>query len=82
MYWTDGNIARDFRVDTFWTDPTALTQLPSLGGEEGEEGDTGDDDGGGADGGGTNPTGGATGSGRPQINTGGGPATPPSRREK
>lgn len=82
VYWSDGNIDREFRVDTFWTDPTALTQLPSLGGEEGEEGDVDEDDGGGGDGGGTNPTGGAAGNGRPQVNTGGGPATPPSRREK
>ncbi|MCR9160927.1 MAG: prepilin-type N-terminal cleavage/methylation domain-containing protein [Nannocystaceae bacterium] len=82
VYWSDGNIDREFRVDTFWTDPAALTQLPSLGGEEGEEGDTGDDDGGGDGGaGGTDPAGGG-GSGRPQINTGNGPATPPSRREK
>lgn len=81
VYWSDGNIDREFRVDTFWTDPTALTQLPSLGGEEGEEGDTGEDDGGDGDGGGANPTG-RDGSGRPQINTGGRPATPPSRREK
>lgn len=79
VYWNDGKIAREFRVDTFWTDPTALTQLPSLGGEEGEEGDTGDDDGGGASPG---DGGGGSGNGRPQVNTGDGPATPPSRRER
>lgn len=80
VYWTDGNIARDFRVDTFWTDPTALTQLPSLGGESGEEDDTEEGDGG--DGAGTGDGGSRNsgeGSGKPQINTGNGPMNIPSR---
>lgn len=81
VYWKDGKIEQDFRVDTFWTDPSALAQLPALGGEEGEEGDTedGDDGGGGAPGGGT-PGGGTPGGRTPGGGGGiGGPANIPSR---
>lgn len=61
-------------VATFWTDPTALTQLPTLGGEASEEDDSRDGpDGGG--GGGAGPGGGGAGGGR----GGEGPAMPPSR---
>ena len=82
VYWTDGNIAREFRVDTFWTDPAALTQLPALGGEQGEEGDTDEDDGSGGAGtgaGGTAGGGRTGGGGGGAIGGVGGPATPPSR---
>ena len=82
VYWTDGNIARDFRVDTFWTDPSALTQLPSLGGESGEEDDTDDGDGGGggagSGGGGSAGSGSSRGGGGGSAGGIGGPATPPS----
>ncbi len=82
VYWTDGKIQREFRVDTFWTDPTALQQLPSLGGEQGddEDGDDGGGDGGG-DGGQPGNTGGGDPSTRGKINTGG-PAPIPSRSGK
>jgi len=46
-------------IATFWTDPVALTQLPTLGGEVDETDDTEDGDGGGAGG-----AGGAGGSGK------------------
>ncbi|MGH1343438.1 MAG: type IV pilus modification PilV family protein [Nannocystales bacterium] len=71
VYWKDGKVEQEFRVDTFWTDPAALTQLPALGGEEGEEGDTAPEDGdGGAPGGGT--PGGGTPGGRTSGGGGGG----------
>ncbi len=82
VYWKDGNIEQDFRVDTFWTDPAALTQLPALGGEEGEEGDTedGEDGDGSAPGGGGGAGGGAPGGRTPGGGGGiGGPANIPSR---
>jgi len=85
VYWTDGKIEREFRVDTFWTDPAALTQLPSLGGEEGEEGDVedGDDGGDGGAGGGGTGQGGTRGGGGAAGGGGlGGPATIPSQRGK
>jgi len=81
VYWNDGNIEQEFRVDTFWTDPAKLAQLPALGGEEGEEGDTQD----GEDGDGAAPGGGAPGGGSPGGRTPGGgggiggPANIPSR---
>jgi type II secretion system protein I len=31
--WTNGTIAEEFQVQTFWTDPNALQQLPGAGGE-------------------------------------------------
>ncbi len=52
------------------------------GGGVGGVGGVGGEAGGGGDGGALGPTGGAAGNGRPQVNTDGGPATPPSRREK
>ncbi len=83
VYWTDGNIQRDFRVDTFWTDPSALTQLPALGGEAGEEedsedGDDGDGAGGAGGGAGGNGSGSKGGGGGSRGGGIGGPATPPS----
>lgn len=86
VYWTDGNIAREFRVDTFWTDPAALTQLPSLGGEDSDDEEDGDGDGDGDDRGGAGGRGGAgrggssgsKGGGGVQGGGIGGPATPPS----
>lgn len=84
VYWKDGKIEQDFRVDTFWTDPAALTQLPALGGEQGEEGDVaedGDGDGGAAPGGGGAGGGRAPGGGGGAPGGGGigGPANIPSR---
>jgi prepilin-type N-terminal cleavage/methylation domain-containing protein len=82
VYWTDGKIEREFRVDTFWTDPAALQQLPALGGEKTEEDDAGED----GDGGGGAGGGGAGGNGNTSRGGGGfggggigGPVTPPSR---
>ncbi|MBV1858717.1 MAG: type II secretion system GspH family protein [Nannocystaceae bacterium] len=84
VYWNDGNIQQDFRVDTFWTDPAALAQLPALGGEEGEEGDTEDDDGGASGGGasGGGASGGTAPGGRAPSGGIGGPASIPSRGGK
>lgn len=31
--WKNGNVEEEFDVVTFWTDPSALSQLPTLGGE-------------------------------------------------
>ena len=79
VYWTDGKIEREFRVDTFWTDPSKLATLPSLGGEQGDE-DEGDDGGGGAGDGrggdGTAPSQRGTGNPSPGI---GRPASIPPR---
>lgn len=57
-------------VATFWTNPSALTQLPSLGGETTEEDDTRDDDGSGGNGagGGGGRGGGNGGGGGGKIN--------------
>jgi hypothetical protein len=58
--WKHGNIHEEFKVQTFWTDPVALTQLPQAGGEfteqddpsgSNEEGGEGGTDPGGAPGG-------------------------------
>ncbi len=81
IYWKDGNIDHDFEVTTFWTNPQALTELPGMGGEQGEEDDV---RGGGAGGGGGSTgrggAGGRTPSGRGGIGGAGGPVTPPGAR--
>lgn len=77
VYWTDGKIEREFRIDTYWTDPTALTQLPALGGESGEEDDVEDDGGGG-----TAPSGEGRGSGQNPNNPGALPGPQQGRRLK
>lgn len=88
----DGTLCGDDEIDcmtvmTFWTDPSRLTQLPSLGGEA-EDGDEQSDPnapgGGGRDpgGGGRDPGGGAGGGGGRGGIGGPGPAMPPSQRGK
>lgn len=39
--WTDGTLEQQFKVETFWTDPKGLTQLPQTG-ETTEDDDTRD----------------------------------------
>jgi prepilin-type N-terminal cleavage/methylation domain-containing protein len=72
VMWQQGNIPQEFTLQTFWTNPAALQQLPSAGGEFTEEDDpsSSNEEGGGKPGGG----GGGGGGGR-----GGGGAMPPSR---
>ncbi len=69
--WTDGAIEHDFKVETFWTDPKALTQLPQTG-ETSEDDDTRDGGGPGQPGQGRDRGPGGTGGTRP----GGGSGTP------
>ncbi len=67
--WQQGKIEQEFMLQTFWTNPAALQQLPAAGGEFTDE----DDPTGQEEGTGTGEAGGATGGG-----TGGG-MRPPSR---
>jgi prepilin-type N-terminal cleavage/methylation domain-containing protein len=39
VYWQQGNIPQEFTLQTFWTNPAALQQLPGAGGEFTEEDD-------------------------------------------
>lgn len=43
VIWIDGKIEQDFTVETFWTDPKQLMQLPQAGGEVDETDDSRDD---------------------------------------
>lgn len=43
VIWTDGALTQDFTVETFWTDPKQLLQLPQAGGEVDEEDDVNPD---------------------------------------
>jgi hypothetical protein len=80
VYWKDGDVAHEFEVMTFWTDPQKLLQLPSAGGEVGEEDDTQDPaGGGGAPGAGGGGKGGGAAPGGPGI---GGPRTPGGAGER
>ncbi len=63
--WQSGEITQEFEIQTFWTDPAALLNLPGAGGEFKDE----DDDSGTQD---PSSTGTGTGSGRPPSK--GGPA--------
>lgn len=84
--WTDGKVTHDFTVETYWTDPAKLSQLPQAGGEVTEETEDANGAGGQGKGGttgtggtGTSGTGGSSG-GRPTTSTGGptgGPTTIP-----
>jgi type II secretion system protein I len=72
--WKNGTIQEEFTIQTFWTDPTALQQLPGAGGEFTEDDDdsgTSEDDssgGGGSTGGGGRGGGrGGGGGGRPAV---------------
>jgi type II secretion system protein I len=63
--WQQGTIEQEFKLQTFWTNPAALQQLPGAGGEFKDEDDpSGQEEG--------SETGGSTGGG-------GGGTTPPSR---
>jgi prepilin-type N-terminal cleavage/methylation domain-containing protein len=58
--WQQGTIEQEFKLQTFWTNPAALQQLPGAGGEFKDEDDPsgqeeGSESGGGATGGGTTP---------------------------
>jgi type II secretion system protein I len=69
VFWKNGTIDEEFTVQTFWTDPAALQQLPGAGGEFTDEDDnSGEDEGEGEQGGESGP-GGGRGGGR----GGGGP---------
>lgn len=65
VVWIDGALQQDFTVETFWTDPKQLLQLPQAGGEIDEEDGTRPDDEPGAapSGGGGGGRGGAGGTG-------------------
>jgi type II secretion system protein I len=65
VIWKDGALEQDFTVETFWTDPKQLLQLPQAGGEVDEEDGTRPDDDG------AEPGGSGSGSGAK-------PTTPPS----
>lgn len=46
VYWTDGKVEHDFTVETYWTDPNKLNQLPQAGagapgGGDDDSGDSG-----------------------------------------
>lgn len=41
--WPEGNLEHEFMVATYWTDPSQLTQLPTLGGERSDEDDDSSD---------------------------------------
>lgn len=43
VIWIDGKIEQDFTVETFWTDPKQLMQLPQAGGEVDETDDSRED---------------------------------------
>ncbi len=66
--WMDGEIEHEFAIQTFWTDPNALTNLPSAGGEFTESDDQSGSEGEG-------PTDSSSAGGKP----GGGGTLPPSR---
>lgn len=44
VVWSDGAITQEFVVETFWTDPKQLLQLPQAGGEVGEDDDVNPDE--------------------------------------
>jgi len=69
VIWIDGALVQDFTVETFWTDPKQLLQLPQAGGEVDEDDGTRPDGEPGAD-----PSGGGSGSGTKPA----GPSTAPS----
>ncbi len=80
VIWTDGTLAHDFTVETFWTDTKQLLQLPQAGGEVNEDDDTRPDDGADPSGGGkpgstggtgTTPSGGVRPTGGPTSLPGG-----------
>lgn len=74
--WKNGTIDEEFVIQTFWTDPAALQQLPGAGGEFTEEDDNsgeaeGEEGGGGSAPGGPGGGGGGGGRGGPRPAVGG-----------
>lgn len=41
--WKDGKIEHDFKLETYWTDPAKLAQLPQAGGEVTRDDDAGEE---------------------------------------
>jgi prepilin-type N-terminal cleavage/methylation domain-containing protein len=78
VFWHDGKLEHDFTVETYWTDPKQLANLPQAGGEVSEDDDTRDDGTGGSKPGtsGANPNSGSTPGGRPGITPSSGPTGP------
>ncbi len=79
VIWMDGKLEQDFSIETYWTDPRQLTQLPQAGGEVDETDDTRED----AEGNPTTPGGGAGGgrgggSTKPGGTPSGGPGMTPT----
>lgn len=68
VFWPDGAIQHDFKVQTYWTDPQQLSQLPSLGGERTDADDDSSDD---PPGGNSPPSGRGPGGGRGPVSPGG-----------
>lgn len=56
VFWEEGKITHDFKVETYWTDPAKLNQLPQAGGEVGRDDDVNEEAQGGQ---GAPPSGGA-----------------------
>lgn len=80
VMWKHGTLDEEFTVQTFWTDPQALQQLPGAGGEFTDEDDNSGDEEAGESGGSTGPGGGGGGGGgggrggpRPAVPAVGGP---------
>jgi type II secretion system protein I len=74
VMWKHGTLDEEFTVQTFWTDPMALQQLPGAGGEFTDEDDnSGDEEAGEEGGGSTGPGGGGRGGPRPAVPAVGGP---------
>ena len=66
--WTSGALEEEFTVQTFWTDPNALQQLPGAGGEFTEDDDdSGTEEAGGSSTGGSSTGGGGGRGGRPAV---------------
>ncbi len=66
VMWRNGKVDEEFDVVTFWTDPSGLAAVPTLGGEFDTNADDTSSDGSGS------PGGGATGGGRPGSGSSGG----------
>lgn len=74
--WKNGALDEEFTVQTFWTDPAALQQLPGAGGEFTDEDDNSGDEEAGEEGGESGPGGGGRGGGRGGGGRGGGGPRP------
>jgi type II secretion system protein I len=82
VYWYDGKLEHDFKVETYWTDVTKLSSVTGLGGAPGGADPGGGDpgrDGPGGPGGGRDDGAGRPGGGRPGGGMDGGPRGMPGR---